>query len=130
MYVQNHIWPRNMQNGCIYCCHDIYKTNYIIQYNTQWHGKGALRVANGTSYEEAKENCYLVGQMVQNHEIIPYYKEYIVGDGVVTLTSQRARDFIGQKLSQGRKPTAYTYKVCTGKIHQYISTCKLICKCR
>jgi hypothetical protein len=71
-----------------------------------------LKVSAGTTFEEAQANCHLVATMLQNKEVESLYGTYnIDGHGVVCLSSKRAKAFVGQKLSQSRKPSAYKVKL-------------------
>jgi hypothetical protein len=78
----------------------------------QWKGSGALKVSAGTSFKEAQANCLVVSKLLENSELKQLYGSYeIYGHGTLELSSQRAKAFIGQKLSHSRKPSCY--KVCS-----------------
>ena len=77
----------------------------------QWKGSAALKVSAGTTFEEAQANCVIASQIVQDSELKRIMGTYeIPGLGELELSAHRAKAFIGQKLSQRRKPSCY--KVC------------------
>ena len=71
-------------------------------------------MSSGTNMKEAQENM-LLAETILNSKELECDKYEVPGHGVVTLDRKKGRQFIGNKLSHMRKPSAYkgkTNRVC------------------
>ena len=67
-----------------------------------------MKVPAGTTYQKKKKNCSVANDILENPEVQRLMGVYKVdGHGIVTLSTQKGKGSIGQKLCHERKPSHY-----------------------
>lgn len=71
-----------------------------------------MKLSAGTTFQQAQRNSSVANIIMENQEIQQLIGIYNVdGHGVVHLTTQLGKAFIGQKLCHQRKPSHYKVNV-------------------